>query len=80
MCTPMVDAALEVAFRDLRLHRVDLTVFDFNAAAIACYERAGFSVAGRLRDLRRLRDEEYWTALVMSILEDEWHRGAPGRR
>lgn len=80
VCTPMVDAALEVAFRDLRLHRVDLTVFDFNAAAIACYERAGFSVEGRLRDLRRLRDGEYWTALVMSILEDEWRRGAPGRR
>jgi RimJ/RimL family protein N-acetyltransferase len=67
----MVRRALEVAFDQLRLHRVDLVVFDFNAGAIACYERVGFVTEGRLREARRL-GAEYWTLVQMSMLEQEW--------
>ncbi len=74
--TAMVRAALAVAFDELRLHRVDLFVFDFNAGAIACYERLGFRHEGRLRDYRRLGDR-YLSTLLMSMLEDEWRAG-PG--
>ena len=74
--TAMVREALAVAFGELGLHRVDLFVFDFNAGAIACYERLGFRHEGRLRDYRRLGDT-YLSTLLMSMLEDEWRAG-PG--
>ena len=67
----MVRAALRVAFDELRLHRVELVVFDFNQAAIGCYERAGLIREGVLRDARRVGDE-YWSVVQMSILEAEW--------
>jgi RimJ/RimL family protein N-acetyltransferase len=35
----LMRATLEVAFDQLQMHRVELAVFDFNQAAIACYER-----------------------------------------
>lgn len=70
----MVRRALEVGFGRLGLHRIDLVVFDFNLGAIACYERAGFAIEGRLREARRF-GEEFWTLIQMSILEHEWRAG-----
>jgi RimJ/RimL family protein N-acetyltransferase len=74
--TAMVRRALAVAFDELALHRVDLLVFDFNAPAIACYERLGFRHEGWLRDCRRLGDR-YLSSRLMSMLEHEWRAG-PG--
>ena len=59
------------------LHRIDLRVFDFNQAAIAAYERVGFKKEGLLRDACKV-GEAYWSAWVMSMLEDEW-RDRPDR-
>jgi len=70
----MVLHALAIGFDRLGLHRVDLVVFDFNTGAIACYERAGFVIEGRLREARRF-GEDYWTLVQMSILEQEWRTG-----
>ncbi|MGM7719926.1 GNAT family N-acetyltransferase [Metabacillus sp. Hm71] len=67
----MMTEILKVAFDDLHLHRVSLGVFDFNTAAIACYEKAGFKKEGLLRDARKIGDE-YWSQWEMSILEAEW--------
>jgi RimJ/RimL family protein N-acetyltransferase len=66
----VVRVALRIAFEDLHLHRVDLTVFDFNVAAIHCYERVGFKFEGLLREAARSGDS-YWNACVMSILHQE---------
>jgi RimJ/RimL family protein N-acetyltransferase len=66
----VVEASLKVAFETLKLHRVDLFVFDFNRAAIGCYARVGFKHEGILRDARR-HEEGYWSVFVMSILEHE---------
>jgi RimJ/RimL family protein N-acetyltransferase len=74
----MVLCALEIGFDRLGLHRIDLVVFDFNTGAIACYERAGFAVEGRLREARRF-GEEYWTLVQMSVLEQEWRGQRRGR-
>jgi RimJ/RimL family protein N-acetyltransferase len=75
----MVEATLRIGFGEMGLHRIDLVVFDFNAPAIACYERAGFVVEGRERDVRRMGGG-YWSALRMGILEDQWrrHQEPPG--
>jgi RimJ/RimL family protein N-acetyltransferase len=67
----MITAILKIAFEQLHLHRVSLGVFDFNIAAIACYENAGFIKEGLLRDSSKNGDE-YWSLWEMSILEDEW--------
>jgi RimJ/RimL family protein N-acetyltransferase len=67
----MVNSVLEIAFNTLKLHRVDLGVFDFNKSAIACYEKAGFKIEGKFRDCRKM-NEEYWSLINMSILEEEY--------
>lgn len=67
----MVRQALQVGFDDLHLHRIDLGVFDFNTAAIRCYEAEGFVREGHLREVRRVGGA-FWSLDLMAILEDEW--------
>jgi RimJ/RimL family protein N-acetyltransferase len=67
----MLNLSLRVGFDEVGLHRIELLVFDFNLAAIACYEHAGLVKEGRLRDVRRMGDS-YWSVYQMSMLEDEW--------
>jgi RimJ/RimL family protein N-acetyltransferase len=75
--TQMVSRVLEIGFEQLGLHRIELAVFDFNEAAIRCYEKCGFVKERLLRDARRVGNE-YWSLYIMSILETEW--GRSGRR
>ncbi len=72
----MVRPILRLAFAELRLHRVDLLVFDFNRAAIRCYEAEGFVHEGHLRDARRVGNA-VWSLELMSILESEWRARQP---
>ena len=67
----MVRPILRLAFAELGLHRVDLLVFDFNRAAMRCYEAEGFVREGHLRDARRVGNA-VWSLDLMSILEAEW--------
>ena len=69
----MIKAILKIGFEELGLHRISLGVFDFNEAAIRCYEKAGFTREGLLRDVRKPKDT-YWNLIEMSILEDEWRK------
>ena len=69
----MVRRALAFGFEQLRLHRVGLGVFDFNTAAVRCYERAGFTHEGTLRDSARVGNER-WNCHIMSILRPEWDK------
>ncbi|MDI9215818.1 MULTISPECIES: GNAT family protein [Clostridium] len=67
----MINAVLDIAFNKLNLHRVDLGVFDFNEAAIACYKKAGFIIEGTFRECRKINGQ-YWSLINMSIIEDEY--------
>ncbi|RXJ04575.1 N-acetyltransferase [Anaerobacillus alkaliphilus] len=67
----MIREVLKVAFEELSLHRVSLGVFNFNTAAIACYEKVGFVKEGLHRDIAKNGDE-YWSLWEMSMLENEW--------
>jgi RimJ/RimL family protein N-acetyltransferase len=69
----MINSILSIAFETLKLHRVDLGVFDFNKSAIACYEKAGFKIEGTFRDCRKV-NHEYWSLINMSILEEEYRK------
>jgi RimJ/RimL family protein N-acetyltransferase len=69
---------VEHAFRVLGLHRVALSVFEFNERAIRAYRRCGFVVEGRAREAI-WRDGRWWDELSMSILAPEWQaRAAAG--
>lgn len=67
----MIRQVLDIAFGQLNVHRVSLGVFDFNHAAIACYEKAGFVKEGMLREARKVGNE-FWNLWEMGILEQEW--------
>jgi RimJ/RimL family protein N-acetyltransferase len=67
----MMREILRMGFDELRLHRIELVVFDFNKPAIACYEKSGFRTEGLLRDIVRMGDT-YWHWQAMSILASEY--------
>ena len=70
-CKQMVQAVLKIGFEELKLHRIELGVYDFNIAAINCYKKAGLSIEGTSRDCVLFKDK-WWSLIEMSILEDEW--------
>jgi RimJ/RimL family protein N-acetyltransferase len=67
----MVKTVVRFGFEELSLHRIDLSAWSHNTAAIRCYEACGFTREGVQRDCRRMGDE-WWDAVQMSILEHEW--------
>ncbi|HDR6311260.1 TPA: GNAT family N-acetyltransferase [Bacillus cereus] len=67
----MMRAVLQIAFEELKLHRVTLGVYDFNTSAISCYEKIGFVKEGLLRESKKV-GETYWNLWEMSMLEYEW--------
>ncbi len=69
--TEAVQAMLALAFDILNLNRVELEVFDFNVRARKSYEKAGFRLEGRRRQVRYLSGR-YHDVLVMGILRHEW--------
>lgn len=58
-------------FRELGLHRIALSVAEFNQAGIRAYEKAGLTVEGRRRE-SVLHDGRWYDDVLMSVLEDEW--------
>ena len=70
--TEATQLMLDHAFGTLGLHRIALTVFEFNERAIRAYRRCGFVVEGRARE-SIWRDGRWWDELAMSVLSSEWH-------
>jgi RimJ/RimL family protein N-acetyltransferase len=82
--TEATELMLRHAFERLGLHRVGLSVFEFNRRALRAYEKAGLVVEGRLRQAIA-RDDRWWDELQMGALQEEWlaahgRRGASGER
>jgi RimJ/RimL family protein N-acetyltransferase len=69
--TALMREMVAVGFDQLGLHRLQLGVYDFNLGAIACYERNGFVIEGRLRDSTR-GSTGYWNGYLMALLEPEY--------
>lgn len=63
---------LDYGFGVLNLHRIELEVFSFNERAIHTYEKLGFKREGLKRDYLYY-DYKYHDAIIMSILQDEFH-------
>jgi RimJ/RimL family protein N-acetyltransferase len=62
---------LDYLFREMKLHKVHITVSDFNTRAIRVYAKCGFRRDGVLRH-NAIIDGRLVDHLVMSILEEEW--------
>lgn len=69
--TDAMNIILRVAFTEINLRRVTLTVFEYNPRAIRSYEKTGFRHEGRYRRLL-LKDGKRWDMLFMGILREEW--------
>jgi RimJ/RimL family protein N-acetyltransferase len=67
----IIKELLKIGFDKLKLHRIDLGVFDFNESAIKCYEHCGFKKEGLLRDSFVIGNE-FHSVYNMSILKEEW--------
>ncbi|MFN8529163.1 MAG: GNAT family protein [Anaerolineae bacterium] len=68
---------LHFAFRELNLHRVQLTVFSYNVRAIRLYESLGFVHEGTYREAIHREGEKYDT-LLYGMLVHEWAAGLSG--
>ena len=63
--------AVDYAFREMGLHRIQLGVAPFNVAGIRAYEKAGFVEEGRHREAV-LHDGRWYDEVLMSVLDHEW--------
>jgi RimJ/RimL family protein N-acetyltransferase len=73
--TALMRATVRHGFDEMGLHRLQLVVYTFNAAAIAAYRSAGFVVDGVARE-SALGSDGRWDGLTMSLLEPD-HRRPP---
>ncbi|MFD0713733.1 GNAT family N-acetyltransferase [Paenibacillus sp. GCM10027626] len=64
-------------FEQLNMNRLQLEVHDYNARAIRCYQKCGFTEEGRLRQ-RHYRNGIYSDIIVMSILRSEYEQMMKG--
>jgi len=71
--TEVTKLMLKFGFEELGLHRIDLKVIDYNKRGIRCYEKCGFKIDGVLRE-SALIDGQYYSDIIMSILEDEYQK------
>ncbi len=65
--TLIIKELVKIGFEKLKLHRIDLGVYDFNKQAIKCYQKCGFEIEGLLKDNIKFNDI-YWSTYNMSIL------------
>ncbi|MFK7835732.1 MAG: GNAT family N-acetyltransferase [Sulfitobacter sp.] len=69
--TRVLNLLLAHAFGAMRLHRVSLRVIDFNARAIAAYQKVGFVIEGRERQSARV-GSAWHDDIVMGLLAPEY--------
>ena len=69
--------AVNYAFHELNLHRLQATVFSYNARSQALFERLGFVREGAYREYVR-RDGQWHDMILYGILAKEW-RAQVGR-
>ncbi len=71
--TEAMELLLDYCFYALELHRVELDVFEDNERAIRSYKKCGFVSEGIVRECY-VKNGKFVTAILMSILEDEWKK------
>jgi RimJ/RimL family protein N-acetyltransferase len=72
--TDALKLALAFAFRELNLHRVQVSPFSYNERGLALCKKLGFTHEGTLREYLR-RDGKWYNLLVMALLARDWRGG-----
>lgn len=67
----LIEETVRYAFSELQLQKVTLGVFDFNEAAIACYEKVGFLQERYIQNARKF-GEDYWHLREMSLYKSSY--------
>ncbi|WP_454053291.1 GNAT family N-acetyltransferase [Clostridium sp. Marseille-Q7071] len=62
---------IDYSFRELNLHRLQLTVFSYNTSAIKTYEKLGFKKEGVYREAI-YRDNNRYDMYLYGLLKKEW--------
>ena len=70
---PAAKKMLRIAFSQLDLNRVYLSVMADNTAAVKTYEKAGFVKEGLLKE-DYLRSDGYIDVLIMGITKHMWSK------
>lgn len=68
---------LRYGFTVMKLHRIDLDVYEYNRRAITVYKRLGFKQEGIKRQAVWHR-KQFHDVISMSLLEPEWRRAKRG--
>jgi RimJ/RimL family protein N-acetyltransferase len=66
-----MELILRYGFNELNLHRIQLTVFQYNERAIALYEKLGFQREGVYREFMQ-RDGKRYDMYLYGLLRREW--------
>jgi RimJ/RimL family protein N-acetyltransferase len=70
-----MELLIRYAFEELNLHRLQLTVIDYNPRAVAMYEKLGFLREGAYREFGE-RDGRRYDLLLYGLLRPEWRARA----
>jgi RimJ/RimL family protein N-acetyltransferase len=62
---------LDYAFAVLGYHKINLDLFEYNARALAMYEKLGFVLEGRRRENHWSRGR-FWDEVHMGVTAEEW--------
>ena len=71
LANSLVQLAVDQAFVDENVFRLELNVYDFNTPAIRTYEKVGFVREGIRRQSAPVCGKR-WNTVIMSILRPEW--------
>ncbi|MGG9971323.1 GNAT family N-acetyltransferase [Ferruginibacter sp. SUN002] len=67
----IVEQLLEYAFAKLDQQTAELNVYDWNTAAIKCYEKLGFEINPDKKSESRI-NEKIWISLNMHLQKEKW--------
>ena len=69
----VIKLILKYCFNELKLNRVDLSVYDFNKRAHNCYVKSGFIKEGVKRKAIK-RGGKYFDEIIMSMLKSDYKK------
>lgn len=67
-----VQILLNYYFNELRYHKVNATVYEFNESSIALHEQLGFVQEGRLRETKYTQGR-YWDVIIYGMTSKEFN-------